>query len=585
MVQKTRIGSLNFDDIKASIKNYLKDQTEFSDYNFEGSNISQLINILAYNAHYDALSANFLANEVFLDTATKRSSVVSRAKELGYTPRSRRASSTTITMAVRNVANQDTIPSIVLPQGTRFSTTVNEETFTFTTKEALTLNKTIELGQPVFRGTFKIYEGILLQHTMLYNTVDTTVTIPNVDIDTTTLKVEVLEGLNWVEYTQPQNFLTVLPTSTVYMLQEGFKGFEIYFGDNTLGKTPTQNSNIRMTYVVTSGSPANGAYNFSLASAITGQLSNTVITITADANASGGQLEESIESIRLNAKNTFGSQNRAVTSSDYAALAIQNFSSIKNVLAWDGSDNTPPKFGKVVLCVQPSVGDVLTTTDKTLISEFLVRKGVGNVKVDFVDPEYLFVELYSTVKYNINTLTVGTYELEYIVKSAITSFASSSIQKFKGSLRYSSLLAAIDNSDYSITGNQTYLKLIKEFTPNLFSTNNFNYTYDNAITAGSVLSTGFYDGKSDNRLYLKDLNGKIHVYYSMNGVDTLYIANAGTINYVTGAVVISNLEISSIEGIKFDIKATPINQDIYSTKNIILGLRQENIKVSVIKDN
>lgn len=584
MVQQTRLGKLEFADIKASIVNYLKGQSDFTDYNFEGSGLSQLINILAYNAHYDALVANFLANEIFLDTATKRTSIVSRAKELGYTPRSRRASFTTLTLTLKNIANDSLINSVTLPRGSRFSTTVNDETFVYTTKEDVVLNKIIELGSPVFRNIVTVYEGVLVQHTAIFNTIDT-ITIPNFDIDTTTLKVEVYENATWVEYSQPQTFLTVNATSKVYMLQEGFNGFEIYFGDGILGYKPANTSNVRMTYIVTSGDAANGALNFTLTSAVTGTLTNTITTITASAQSTGGQLEESLESIKLNAKNIYGSQNRAVIASDYSALTLQNFSNIKDVVAWDGSENIPPKFGKVVMCVQPSIGDVISSTEKGLIADFLQLKSVGNVKVDFSDPEYLNLEVYSTVKYDANSINIGQYELEYAVKTAILTYVQTSAQKFKGSMRYSSLVRAIDNADYSIVGNETKVKLNKELRPNVFSANNFKFSFGNQVTPGTVKSDNFYDGLSSNKLYLKDANSSLHVYYSLNGVDVLYISNIGTINYFTGDVIITNLNINALDGLKFRLSTSLDSLDIYSSQNVILKLTQDDNHVTTVKDS
>lgn len=585
MVQRTRIGKLDFNDIKDSIKNHLSQQTEFLDYNFEGSGISQLINVLAYNAHYDALTANFLANEMFLDTATKRSSVVSRAKELGYVPRSRRAPKTTLTVTLKGITNENVVESVILPIGTRFSASVDDSTYTFTTITPHVLNKQIELGSIIYRGLVDVYEGMVIQNTVTYNSVDNTITIPNVDIDTSTLKVELFIKGEWVEFSQPHNFLTVGSSSTVYMLQEGFEGYEIYFGDGVLGVKPEHNTQVRMTYIVTSGPGANGAKSFSLVSNVSGMHSGTVVTVTASAQASGGEFEESLESIRLNAKNTFGSQNRAVTSYDYAALAMQNFSAVKDVLAWDGSDNVPPKFGKVVLCVQPAVGDVLSVSNKAAIADFLQRKGVGNVKVDFVDPEYINLEVQTKVKYNLASLTVSTYELEYMVKAAITEYAATAIQKFRGIIRYSSLVADIDRANYAIVGNETTLSLAKYLPVDLFGTNNFNFSFANPIKKGTLVSSKFFDGLTSNKLYLKDSNGALHIYYSSNGKDVLYKANIGRVDYVAGTVVISNLDIATIEGLKFKLSTVPENLDISSSKNIILTLSQEDINVITVKDN
>lgn len=584
MTSLIRLGNLDFADIKASIKNYLSAQTEFTDYNFEGSGLTQLINVLAYNAHYDALSANFLVNEVFLDTATKRSSVVSRAKELGYIPRSGRAATTMLTVTMSNIANQTNTSAVVLPAGTRFSTSINSSSFIFTTRQTIALNKTIVAGNPVFTNSINVYEGVLTQQTVVFNPVNVSIIIPDLDVDTSTLKVEVWENGAWVEYVQPQNFLTVTATSKIYMLQEGFTGFEIYFGDGVLGSTPTSGTNIRLTYVVTSGAGGNGAVNFTLMSAITGVIPTTVTTIVSSAMSSGGQLAESIDSVRNNAKITFSSQNRAVIPEDYAALALQNFPQILDVIAWNGSDNIPPQYGKVILCVEPAVGDTLLPATKTRVATFLQGKGVGNIGISYVDPDYLNVVINSTVKYNLNTLQVGTYELQYIINAAITSYMTSNIQKFNGVLRYSQLLTAIDNSNYAITGNETSLSLSKSLSVNLYSINNFVFSFSNDMIAGTLLSSIYYDGLSKNQLYLKDLNGGINVYYSSNGLDVLYKANIGTINYITGEVIISNLSMSSLNTLNFNITMSPTNKNMYSSKNIILRLNQTDLNISVVKD-
>ena len=583
MTNPIRLGALDFDDIKASIKNYLKDQSEFTDFNFEGSGMSQLINILAYNAHYDALAANYLANEMFLDTAVKRSSVVSRSKELGYVPRSRRASNSTVTLKLKNIANENSIDSIIVPAGTRFSTTVNDETFVFSTTTAVSLGKVIELGSPVFTGSLTLYEGVLTQQTVVYDSTANLIQIPNIDIDTSTLVVEVYENLSWTPFYLPSHYIDITSTTNAYLLQEGFNGFEIYFGEGSLGRQPANASNVRMTYMVTSGLTANGALNYQLLSAITGMLSNTVVTITNIATSAGGQEAETIESIKLNAKNAFGSQNRAVTPSDYSSLTIQNFTNVKDVISWDGSDNIPPRFGRVILCIQPIIGDVASSAEKAAIADFLQRKGVGNVKVEFYDPEYINIEVNSTVKFNPNSIKIGVYELGYIVQSTISTYANST-QKFGGVFRYSTLVGKIDASDYSIMGNETKLRVNRECLPTFYSPNNFKFSFINSVVPSSLRSTEFFDGTSGAALKIKDLKGKLHVYYSLNGEDILYQSDVGTIDYVTGNTAINNLQVAGLAASKLLISVETEDFDLYSSKNVILKLDQENMVVKVIKD-
>ena len=517
-----------------------------------------------------------------MDTAVKRSSVISRAKELSYVPRSRRASKTVLTITMQNIANETLIDSVVLPAGTRFSSKVNDGDFTFSTTQSVALNKTIQNGSTVFIGSIVVYEGVLTQHTTAYDQVANLISIPNPDIDTTTLKVEVYENLAWTPFYLPQQYLDLTSTTNAFLLQEGFAGFEIYFGDNTMGRKPLDVSSVRMTYMVTSGDTANGALNFKMLGTVVEMISTTIVTIT-NAQSDGGQLEESIESIKLNARNAFSSQNRAVTTSDYSALTIQNFSNVKDVISWSGSDNIPPRFGRVILCIQPVIGDVASSAEKSEISAFLQKKGVGNVKVEFYDPEYVNLEVTSTVKYDVDNIKVGVYELGYIVQSTISAYANE-IKKFGSTFRYSTLVGKIDAANYAIMGNETKVKINKELLPTLFSANSFSFSFVNEVKKGSIGSTYFFDGKSNDRLKIKDVNGALHVYYSLNGTDVLYIANVGTVDYVTGGIVITNLTIAGLEDSKFKLSAETESFDIHSSKNVILKLDQENLIVKVIKD-
>jgi len=587
MTQLTRIGNLDFNDIKTSIKTYLKNQTEFSDYNFEGSGLTQLINVLAYNSHYDSLAANFLANEVFLDTATLRSSVVSRAKELGYVSRSRRAATTTLNISVSNLSNQSQLGNEPLPAGSTFSSKVDARTFTFTTLNPTSLTKQIlSDGSIVYNGNTTVYEGMLVQNSFTYNSVNNIIAIPNTDIDTSTLSVSVLDNGQWLQFVLPQNFLTINSTSQVYMIQEGLKGFEIYFGDGVLGKKPANGTAIIITYIVTSGSVANGAATFSMTSSLQDEIPTTTKIITATLAAAGGQMEESIESIKLNTKSTFNVQNRAVTASDYAVIASQNFPSVSSVLSWDGADNIPPKFGQVVLCAIPSVGDVLSQSQKDVISTFLKKKSVGNTKVVFQDPAYVSVLVYSKIKYNANKLTTNEYILKTNIQSAITNYIKTSAMKFNGVFRYSPLLGVIDSTDYAIISNETIILLDVELKVNSFAKNNYVFSFANTIIPSTMYSTKFYDGVSGDKLYLKSTsNGTINIYHSVGGVETLYKTNVGTINYTTGYVTINNLSISYLDGKDFTIIATPESNDIYSSKNIILSTLQEDITIDLIQDN
>lgn len=583
MTANIRIGSLDFDDIKTSIKNYIKNTSEFSDYNFEGSGISQLINILAYNSHYDALAANFLANEMFLDTAVNRGSIVSRAKELGYVPRSKRAARTTLSIAFKNVPSAP--PEIVLPQGSSFSTSIIDETFNFVTLTAKSFPKTIESGQPVYRANVDVYEGLIVQQYELFDDASGVIQINNRDLDTTTLRVEVLVDNEWEEFSLPSSFLTVTNTSNIYMIQEGFSGYEIYFGDGVLGKRPVHQTDVRLTYVVTSGARANDAINFTLESGVTDVGVGTIIEIAANRITSGGLDAESLEEVRMNSTLQYGVQNRAVTVGDYIALARANFTEIKDCLAWDGAENVPPKFDKVVLCVQPSIGDTLTTSQKSNIAAFLQTKSIANTKIDFVDPTYVDVIVYTTAKYDPNLINIGLIEMAYIIKSAIFDYASTNIQKFGSKLRYSNLVRAIDDSHFAVKSNLTSVKMLKEIVPNVYTTNNISFGYGNSVVPGTLNSSNFRMYGLSQSMNMKDNgSGGINIGYTSGGSYMIHQSNVGTINYNTGDIQINQFEITSVDGSILKFFAAPARQDLNSEKNIILNLNMENIFVDLKSD-
>ena len=583
MTSLTRIGSLEFNDIKASIKNYLKAQTEFQDYNFEGAGITQLINILAYNAHYDALSANFMANEMFMDTAVKRSSVVSRAKELGYTPTSRRSATATLNITFSNVTNANNITALTLLPGTRFTSIIGQSIATFVTTSTTVASRSIVNGQFVYTGTVTVYEGILTQQTLTYNALDNIVHIPNLDIDTSTLKVEVWQNGQWSEFVKPSTLLTVGPNDKIYMIQEGFDGYEIYFGDGVFGLPPANQASIRTTYVVTSGQ-GNGALNFTLASAIANATGST-ISISAKAQSDGAKLLESIESIRFNATNQYGTQNRAVIASDYAALAISNFSFVKDAFAWDGATSNPPQFGKVVLCVQPTIGDALTDAQKNILTTFLQSKAVAGTQIAYLDPNYIGLVVSTTIRYNTALLNTGVYELSAAVSAAIFNYAANSVQRFNGVFRSSALAKIIDSSNYAIVSSLTTVSLLKEIVPTVFGINNFKFSYANELVQGSFVSSKFYISGSENGMQLQDDGkGSINIVYFLGGQTNINKSNVGTINYSTGEIQVNNLTMASLDGMYLSFTATPLSQDVLPSNNIILNLAQDDISVTPLAD-
>lgn len=582
--KKIRVSDLDFDSIKSSFVDYLKTTSEFSDYNFDASGISTLLNVLAYNTHYQSLMANFLANEMFLDTAVKRSSIVSRAKELGYVPRSRVSAKAIINVTFTNVFGAPS--SLVLPAGTTFSGKVDNESYTFTTLTSYSTSPTIVGG--VLNYSFsnvEVYEGVYTQNTFTYDPTSYTISLPNLDIDTSTLRVfvQTQNDSRVEEYTRNDSILTLTTFTRVFFIQEGFNElYEIYFGDGAMVPAPASGSTVEANYIVTSGAAGNNATNFSLTFFPAGTESSSV-SVSTVTSSSGGQDREANALIKFNAINSYGTQNRAVIANDYKSLIAGTGINVKNVLAWGGEDNIPPKFGTIVVCVEPLVGDSLTGYQKTIISMIVKSKAVGNTKIEFVDPEYIDLKLSTNIVYDKSNLSVGTYELESEVRSTIINYATTALSTFSNVFRISNLMSDIDSTNIAILNNQTNVLMEKWLYPRSYSTYSTTFSFMNPVM--SLYSTYFSNGEISAQLRIEDDTfGKLNVVYYVGTNKIIFKPNVGTINYESGDVTIDNLAISVFEGSELRCVAMPLNQDVISDRNVILRLQNGNISVSSMPD-
>ena len=392
MATNLNVTELDFDQIKKNLKNYLKTQSDFNDHNFEGSGLSTLLDVLAYNTHYNAMTAHFALNEAFLDSAQIRGNVVTRAKLLGYTPRSVLAPRAVVNIVVDITGAQGTIPgSLSLPRGTKLTTNVDGSEYRYVVLEEQ--SALIDSGGTTFTfNNVNIVEGT--RKTLLYR-VDNDIEnqkfqISDPDADTSTLRVLIQandQSTSYDNYTKFESLINVTSASKVYYLQENSaEYFEIYFGDGVTGKKPTNNNIVTLDYVYTKGSESNGANAFTIVDNIGGFANKTVTTVTA---SSGGTGKETTESIRFNAPLTFTSQNRAVTSDDYRAIIQKSFTNINSISAWGGEDNDPPDYGKVYIAIKPLVGDSLTEGEKSqIIGTILKGKNVVSITPQIVDPNY-----------------------------------------------------------------------------------------------------------------------------------------------------------------------------------------------------
>ena len=587
MSQKLQVTELDFDLIKDNLKTFLKNQNEFTDYNFEGSGMSQIVDLLAYNTHYLAMNANFAMNEAFLDTATLRSSVGSHAKKLGYTPRSARAPIAYVDVTL----NSSVAASATLAKGTRFTTKIDGSTYGFVTNTDLSVTPSNGIMRFI---NVPIYEGTLVtsRYTVDLNNIEQKFVVTDTRADTTTLQVSVQNStsdLTTTVYTLATDITQVTSGANVYFIQEGADGkFEVYFGDGVVGSAISNGNIVQLQYVVTNKTKANGANLFSTTS-VDGETDVTVATLIA---SRGGAEPESITSIKFNAPLDYSSQGRAVTTQDYKTILPQVYAATKSVQVWGGEDNDPPIYGQVFLSVRTKSGVNLTQAQKNSVANDLKKYNVASIRPTFVNPEVTKVKLKVDFKFDSKTTTKSVGDIETLIRQTITNYNDSDLQNFDVVFRHSKLSRLIDATDTSILSNTTRITLNKVLTPTLNTVTqyiiNFNnplynpHTGHNSAMGGITSSTGFTIAGNTNTLYLDDDgNGNIRTYYLVGGTTRKYAdETAGTIDYETGKIVLTDLNITSTStGNTISIDILPASNDIVSVRNQILEIDTGSVSI------
>ena len=594
---KLSISQLDFDGIKTNLKRFLSNQSQFKDYDFEGSGMAVLMDLLAYNTHYLAYNANVAANEMFIDTADMRNSIVSLAKALGYTPNSATAPYADINVVV----NDATGSTLVMSAGTQFTTTVDSLSYNFVTIGSNTISP---IDNVYTFSNLKIYEGTYVTYQYTYDStdVDQRFLIQSASADVTTLTVQVQNSSTDTvinTYTKATSITELDSTSKVYFLQEAEDGkFEVYFGDGVTGKALVNGNIIILKYVVTNKTAANGASSFSLSGNI-GGFSN--VTLTVNSNAANGAEPETNQSIKFNAPKSYAAQDRAVTVEDYKAKVKELYANTQSISAWGGEDAETPFYGRVYISINPKSGSTLTQTTKNSIIDSLKRYSVASVTPVIVDPETTNIILTSTVKYDktATSKTADTLKSETI--EDLTAYNSNTLQSFDSMLRHSKLIEIIDDVDTSILSNITTLKIRKSFTPTIGSSTNYTVSFSNALynphsghnasDGGILVSTGFKIGSSANEYFFDDDGaGNIRRYYLVGVVRTYADNSAGTIDYETGAIAVNALNISSISNIRglastiVELTVTPNSNDIVPLRNQILNIDVANSSITVEVD-
>ena len=595
MATKLDISELDFDQVKTNLKTFLSQQDEFRDYDFEGSGMSVLLDVLAYNTHYLGFNANMLANEMFLDSADLRSSVVSKAKQVGYTP----TSSTSSTATIDVVVNDATGASLTMSRGTKFTTTVDSQSYSFVNNADITITPT----DGVYKfSNLNVVEGTYLnfKYTASSSDLDQRFIIPNDNVDTTTLTVKVQESSSdstTNTYTLATGITGLNNTSQVYFLQEVENGrFEVYFGDGVLGKAIADGNIVILDYITCNQDLPNGASSFTLSGDIGGFSDTTITTIS---NSSGGTAPESISSIKYNAPRDYSTQDRAVTAEDFKVLVKSLYANAQAVQVYGGEDAEVPSYGKVFISIKAKSGTNLTTATKNSIVQSLKQYAVASVRPEIIDPETTFIRLTTNFKYDSDKTTKDVSTLITDISNTIALYNQDTLQNFTGVFRHSKLLENINNADTSILSNITTVKMFKTITPTLSSALKYTISFNNAFynphsghnaTGGGVISsTGFKINNDDstNEHFLDDDGaGNLRVYY-LSGTTRVYTSSTfGTVNYTTGQVVLTSANITSISNVDgatstiIRVFAIPDSNDIVPVRNQVLQIDTTNSTIS-----
>jgi hypothetical protein len=593
--------NLDFDQIKTSIKDYLRANTNFTDYDFEGSNLSIIIDALAYNTYTTAYNTNMAANECFLDSATLRENVVSLARNIGYVPRSRRSARARISFIVSGLLETSTL---TLNSGIVCNGSGDNTNYIFCIPEDITVAVTNGFAE---FNNIEIYEGSFITQNFTVNTAlfNQKYILDNSFIDTSTIKVKVKPSstsTSTVTYKQIDNIVGVTSTSNSYLLQEiEDERYELIFGDNVIGKKLSNGNVINVSYVVTEGRDGNGASEFSFVGNITNQdgadIDPSLIgLVTTEEKSRDGDDIESISSIKYFAPRIYSSQYRAVTSSDYESVLSYIYPNVESVTAFGGEEMSPPRFGKVFISVKPRNGDFLSDETKRELIQRLKSYAVAGIVPEFIDLKYLYVELETNPYYN-TSLNDDPENLKTGVSNALTQYSRSiDVNKFGGRFKYSKAVSLIDSVDSSIVSNITLVKIRRNLKAVLGQFAQYEVCYGNRFhtqeSAYNVVSTGFTIEGATGTVYLADevINrekGRIFFFtYTEGGTPNIVKKNAGTVDYMTGEVLIDTVNILStvIANDVIEIQAIPHSNDIVGLRDLYVKFDMTNTTINMIQD-
>ena len=597
---QVNITDLDFDDIASNLKNYLKGQSTLKDYDFEGSNISLLIDLLAYSSHVSAFNANMVASELFLDTAQIRKNVVSRAKEIGYTPTSATASSATIDLQVNNpLIGGETPTSLTLNRGHKFKTVYDGFNYPYVLLES----QTITPLNNVFKfENLEIYQGTMNSDLFAYNGQIQNQRFPLTEelADTSSITVTVQStGGSSSAWSRSTDISAVNSNSKVWYVQENDQGlFEVYFGDGVVSAEPLDGDTITISYLVTNENHTDGSSLFTMTDSVGG---NTDVTLITKTNSSGGKDKESIDSIKFAASKFYTSQNRLVTVDDYKSKLQTLYPGADSISVWGGEDNDPPQYGKIFIAIKPSqTVNKLTSSEKTLLKQKLKTLNMLTVRPELIDADVIDILVNTNFKYNPKATTKTVSELETLVRAAIITHDSTYLSGFDGIFRHSVLAKDIDSAESSILSNITTVKLRKTISPTFNQSKGYTIDFGsgnsfynphsghNKAGGGIIETSGFLvSGFTDTFYYDDDGNGNLR-RYSFSGAERVYADNqAGTVDYSNGKITTTGINILSTintdDTIHFTVK--PNSYDSVAFRSNLLDINSSLIDVTGATDS
>ena len=595
----TQVSNLDFEDIKTSLKEYMRSQSEFTDYDFDGSALSTLIDTLAYNTYYTAFNTNMVVNELFIDSATLRDNVVAIAKQLGYRPKSATAPTAYVSFTA-TYGNPTTDTELILKKGTGFISSFDNNVYQYVVTDDI---KAQVINDVATFTNVEVKEGTQLVNTFTVNTSlkSQKFILDNPNIDTNTIRVKVFPtgGSFSEEYKLADNILGVDGRSKVFFLDEiEDQRYEILMGDGVLGKKLENNARIEVSYLTTAGPESNGVRTFVFSGVLENPNgvtpSNITTSITSTVASAGGEEIESTQKIKYTAPKAYGTQERAVTAQDYEAIVRQVYPATSDIIIFGGEDQEPPEYGRVFIALKPKDASYLTSLTKNRIIQELKKYVVASVEPKLVDPSILFVELTSKIYYNGEMTDQTTSQIRDKVIGSVQSYLDTSdTEKFNGKFRYSKMIGVIDDADKSINSNLTSITMRKDFYPSLNSTFYYELCFQNAFDVDCddpiLSSTGFRVTEYPNfDVYVEDRDKKIVLYRldSVTGEKVVLDSDIGDIDYEKGELKMYNLTI--IKGSFFDnrisVRVKPLLNDVKALREVYLDVDVANSSFTAYKE-